>query len=621
MGRVWLGHDEVLRRDVAVKEVVPPAGLTAAEQDMSNARSLREARAIARLNHPNVVRIYDVVNTQPYPWIVMEYVPSRSLHQVISEDGPLAPAEAARVGLAVLSALVAAHRSGIVHRDVKPSNVLLSDTRVVLTDWGLATMEGDATVTRSGMIIGSPAYISPERAREGTSGPASDLWSLGATLYAAVEGRSPYERSSAIATLTALATEEPDPANRAGALRPVLNGLLRKDPAARIDAVEAERLLRKAMGRPKRIPVKPWRAPRPRIAPEPPPLAAAPTAAVPAAAVPAVAVPPAAPAPDDTRVEAPADDTSTTAEPEAPAEVAPESPEPVSPEVPAEPASAEPTDVQPTDVQPTDAQPTDVQPTAGPTSVLFGTGRAAPPVPPPARDDDEPGLPLGRGGVVLLAALLVLALVGIVVFAATHRSSGTAGPGPATSPKPGASAGSSAAASTAPSAAPPTQAPTQASTAADTGGGTPTLPAGWHYYSDPTGFTVAAPDGWTVSHKDTRVTFHDPAGGRLLIIDQRDDPQPDPVADWQDQERRRVAAGNFPEYERIGIRRVDYHLGAADWEFRFTDGGVRVHVINRGAIFGPHQAYGFYWSTPDDQWDANLPNFDLITRTFQGKTD
>src|SRR5438874_313450 len=266
MGRVWLGYDEVLRRDVAVKEVVPPPGLTAAEKDMSNERSLREARAIARLNHPNVVRIYDVVSREPWPWIVMEYVPSRSLHQVIEEDGPLSPTEVARIGLAVLAALCAAHRAGIVHRDVKPSNVLLSDQRVVLTDWGLATMEGDATVTRTGMIIGSPAYISPERARDGSYAPASDLWSLGATLYAAVEGRAPYERSSAIATLTALATEEPDPPLHAGPLRPVLDGLLVKDPAYRMGPLEAEHALRRAFGRPKQRPkATPWRAPRPQI--------------------------------------------------------------------------------------------------------------------------------------------------------------------------------------------------------------------------------------------------------------------------------------------------------------------------------------------------------------------
>src|SRR5256885_3141082 len=254
MGRVWLGYDEVLRRDVAVKEVVPPPGLTAAEKDMSNERSLREARAIARLNHPNVVRIYDVVSREPWPWIVMEYVPSRSLHQVTEEDGPPPPAEVARIGLAVLAALYAAHRAGIVHRDVRPSNVLLSEQRVVLTDWGLATMEGDATVTRTGMIIGSPAYISPERARDGTYSPASDLWSLGATLYAAVEGHAPFERASAIATLTALATEDFEPPIHAGPLRPVLDGLLAKDPAHRMGPFEAERALRRALGRTKARP-------------------------------------------------------------------------------------------------------------------------------------------------------------------------------------------------------------------------------------------------------------------------------------------------------------------------------------------------------------------------------
>ena len=228
MGRVWLARDEVLHRDVAIKEVIPPEGLTAAEREEMRQRTLREARAAARLNHPSVVRVYDVVRTDVHPWIVMEYVPSRSLHEVIADDGILPPGRVAQIGLQVLGALRAAHRAGVLHRDVKPSNVLLTDDgRVVLTDFGLATMPGEATVTRPGMVLGSPAYISPERAREGHAGPESDLWSLGATLYAAVEGNSPYQRSSAIATLTALVTEEPPPARHAGPLRPVLSGLLR----------------------------------------------------------------------------------------------------------------------------------------------------------------------------------------------------------------------------------------------------------------------------------------------------------------------------------------------------------------------------------------------------------
>src|SRR5215475_2779509 len=144
MGRVWLGQDEVLHRDVAIKEVIPPPGLTESESDEAATRGLREARAIARLNHPNVVRIYDVVAAEPHPWIIMEYVPSRSLQQVLEEDGPMRPAEAARIGLGMLAALVAAHRAGVLHRDVKPSNVLLSEDRVVLTDFGLATLVGDS---------------------------------------------------------------------------------------------------------------------------------------------------------------------------------------------------------------------------------------------------------------------------------------------------------------------------------------------------------------------------------------------------------------------------------------------------------------------------------------------
>jgi tRNA A-37 threonylcarbamoyl transferase component Bud32 len=245
MGRVWVARDEMLDRDVAVKEFVPPEWMTDDEKDKLRDRTLREARSAARLNHPHVVRIYDVVHAEGLPWIVMEYVPSRSLHQVIAQDGPFAPEAAARIGLHVLDALTAAHRAGVLHRDVKPHNVLIGpDNRVVLTDFGLATFVDDGAVTGSGLVVGSPQYVSPERARDGASTVESDLWSFGATLYAAVEGRSPYARDSAMATLMALATEPPDPAVLAGPLTPVLDGLLKHDPADRLTAREVEDRLR-----------------------------------------------------------------------------------------------------------------------------------------------------------------------------------------------------------------------------------------------------------------------------------------------------------------------------------------------------------------------------------------
>src|SRR3954471_9645804 len=245
MGRVWLARDEMLDRYVAVKEFVPPEWMTDEEKDRLRDRTLREARSAARLNHPHVVGIYDVVHADGLPWIVMEYVPSRSLYQVIGEDGPFDPIPGARIGLDVLSALRAAHDAGVLHRDIKPHNVLIGvDGRVVLTDFGLATFVDDGSVTGPGMVVGSPQYVSPERARDGASTVESDLWSFGATIYAAVEGRSPYAREGAMATLMALATEEPDPPVLAGPLTPVLTGLLQQEPRKRLTAGHVEQMLR-----------------------------------------------------------------------------------------------------------------------------------------------------------------------------------------------------------------------------------------------------------------------------------------------------------------------------------------------------------------------------------------
>jgi serine/threonine protein kinase len=246
MGRVWLAMDEVLRREVAIKEVLLPVGLTDDDAAELRLRTLREARTAGKVSHPNVIRVYDVIYAENRPWIVMEYVESRSLAQVLKEDGPLPPAEVARIGLAVLGALAAAHHVGVLHRDVKPGNVLLGDRRVVLTDFGLATFDDiGSALTASGIVHGSPQFIAPERAIDGTSTAAADMWSLGATLYAAVEGRAPYARASSYATLAALATAPPDPPRQAGALKPVLQGLLRRNPDARMKPDEVHALLRR----------------------------------------------------------------------------------------------------------------------------------------------------------------------------------------------------------------------------------------------------------------------------------------------------------------------------------------------------------------------------------------
>ena len=249
MGVVWQGRDELLGRDVAVKEMIWPPHLTEQEQQMACRRATREAQVAGRLSHRNIVRIYDIVEEDGHPCIVMEFLPYKSLRDILNEEGRLAPARAAEIGLGVLGALSAAHAEGILHRDVKPANILVGpDGRVVLTDFGIARAADSPTLTADGTVLGSPSYIAPERARGGQSGAGApaDLWGLGASLYTAVEGRPPFERDGALATLTAVVADEPEQAPHAGPLEPVISGLLRKDPEQRLGAAEAERLLRLA---------------------------------------------------------------------------------------------------------------------------------------------------------------------------------------------------------------------------------------------------------------------------------------------------------------------------------------------------------------------------------------
>ena len=507
MGVVWHARDELLGREVAVKEILLPPELPDEERAVLRRRTLREARSAAQLSHPNVVAMYDVVEEEGRPWIVMELVRSRTLADVVREDGPLPVRRVAEIGLQMLAALQAAHAVGVLHRDVKPSNVLLADRyRVVLTDFGIATLEGDSSLTQSGTLVGSPAYIAPERVKARSAGPESDLWSLGATLYTAVEGRPPHDRGSALPTLTAAVTEAPDPALRAGPLWPVLEGLLRKDPADRLTAPAAVRLLVLALRDEQSAPAAPSRQPSSRDRRWVPKVVAALVACL---VIGGVLVGWAMFKPDD-------------------------------------------------DNQTQSPQTTATRPGGGSTS-------QAP-----------------RG---------------------TPSGSGSSSPSSRTSPPPSSSS------------PPPTSAPSNTRKPSQSSTDPPALPAGFRRHNDPTGFSLPVPSSWTVERQNGRVYFREPGGSRLLLIDQTDAPKPDPVADWRQQEEAR--RDTYDDYRRIRIEPVDYFRKAADWEFTYAVRTGRQHVLNRGVITSPTQAYGIYWSTPESQWASSQPLLRTITRNFR----
>jgi eukaryotic-like serine/threonine-protein kinase len=598
MGVVWQGRDELLGRDVAVKEVLLPPELTDEERDVLRQRTMREARSAARLSHPNVVTMYDVVEEDGRPWIVMELVRSRSLAELIRKDGPLPPGRVADIGLQALAALEVAHPAGVLHRDVKPSNVLLADDgRVVLTDFGIATLEGDPSITKSGTLLGSPAYIAPERVRARGAGPESDLWSLGATLYTAVEGRPPYDRGSPLATLTAAVTQDPDPPQLAGPLWPVLEGLLRRDPAERLSVPEAKRLLQRAARTPQAL-RSIDRQPTPMEAP------AADGNTDHGERTRVLAIPQLAPTPDDE-----------------PASSALQEPPSTPVDVPAGPPSEPPPPVE-SQPPPAESQPAPAEIQRGP-----GTRRRAPLV-----------------AVLTTLAVVAGALIGWSVWRQGDRGDNQAQQpsGSSRTVAPPATGASTAQASQSPASdtrtssttsAEPTRPPTTSSPTTDrptttsptvtdrpssppaTSGGRGVVPAGFERYDDPTGFSLAVPTGWTPDREGSRVYFREPGGSRLLLIDQTDQPKDDPVADWTQQERARRSG--YRDYERIRIAAVDYFRKAADWEFTYAKGAGRVHVLNRGTVTSDDQAYGIYWSTPDSQWQDSLPKFRVFTETFQ----
>jgi len=570
MGAVWRARDELLNRDVAVKEIIWPPEMDDAERETVRHRAVREAQMVARLRHPNVVGVYDFFEEDGRPAIVMELVPFPSLRDTIRDEGPLPPARAARIGLGALAGLRAVHQAGVVHRDVKPANILLGpEDRIVLTDFGIAKAVDSPALTTSGILIGSPSYLAPERARGERADAAADMWGLGASLYSAVEGKPPFERRGVLASLTAVVSEEPDPPLRAGPLLPVINGLLRKDPGSRLGAADAERMLRDVLARdPAAVRTAsmtgPGRQPVPALGP-------------------------------------------------AAAEPAPSGPEADTESLP--PVAAAPAPVVMPPPEPAGAGGPDA---AGPPD---RPGAPVPPRPPPVR---RRGPRRARGVWAALIAVLGIAAITAAVTSAVSRTSDH----PTARQPPGAPGQSSvrastpaSARSTAPSApasasSPPSSA--RASSPAAAGGAASAVPGGYYRFTNSTGFSIGVPVGWQIQHVGHYVYIRDPAnGGIFLLIDQSDQPKSDPLADWQQQAAARQSS--YPGYHLIRLAAVSYPQAqkAADWEFTYERDGVEVEVLNRNVLANAQHAYALYWSTPVSDWNAYYHYFQVFAATFQ----
>ena len=653
MGTVWRAHDELLGRDVAVKEVLLPPGVDDETRDDLLERTKREARAAARLNHPNVVTVFDVVDFGGRPWIVMELVKSRGLNQIVRDDGPLSPERTASIGVQLLNALGVAHASGIFHRDVKPSNVLVADNgRVVLADFGIASVQGDPAMTRSGLILGSPSYIAPERARGLQAGPASDLWAVGATLYTAVEGRPPYDRDGIVPILTAAAMEDPDPFRLAGPLGPVLTALLQREPEKRPPIDEARLALRQvalmgpstapARGRsPKQTAVLPLEEipgsapPFPRTAPESAQSAAAVRPTSGGVAKP-ISGAPISGAPISGAPNSGAPISPTSGGPAGPISGGPVgsvsgspvgsvSGGPVGAGSTATPSTANPSTATPeSEMLPDEAAAFGVEPVSPPVgsppvgSMAVGsTAVGSTPVegaaggPPAAGKTYNPGR--NRTYAVMAAVLAAVVLLAVVAIALVNRGNDD-------DKKPNASQPTSSAPSTKASATgkPSPSSASTPSAAAPTGGtttGGTAIPAGWHKYTGPGGYTIGVPDGWSVQNRADGVAIQN-YQGPFLLIQTSDDPKSDPVADWEGQEPSRRSS--VEDYQRISIQKVTYRgWNTADWVFQFTKNGTRRQVLNRGFVASSTQAYGMYWETDASQYSASLATFQTFANTFQ----
>ncbi|WUE83830.1 protein kinase [Streptomyces virginiae] len=603
MGTVWRAQDETLGRTVAVKELRFSTGVDEDEKRRLITRTLREAKAIARIRSGGAVTVYDVVDEDGRPWIVMELIEGPSLAEFIRENGPLTPHRAAEVGLAVLDVLRAAHGQGILHRDVKPSNVLIAGNgRVVLTDFGIAQVEGDPSVTSTGMLVGAPSYISPERARGHKPGPPADMWSLGGLLYACVEGVPPYDKGSALATLTAVMTEPVEPPKNAGPLTEVIYGLLAKDPTHRLDDARTRAMLGAVLA-----------APEPAPAP--------------------VAVPTA----EETRQISLAD--AKEAVEKAAADKA---------EKAAERAAKKERERREREQRErARAALKAARKAATAAAATTAVSAAEPPTSKPSPVKAPLTDVMQRRTIVLAAAALVvvLAVVGSLIAYAfsdddtktkDESKGGNGKPSPAASaPKDPGAGGGSGGASPKPSGntgesggnangtagtganggtgagtggQQQTPAASQGQGATSGGGAGGALPAG--FFTERNfgfHFTMAMPEGFkqtAVAGENSGAIYSRDGGFPRIQVDYTDKPGDDARLAWA--KSASAVAGSSTNYRQIRIDTVDYrgYPTVADWEFEREQKGIKVRVLNRGFKLDATHGYAIMISCAADQWDG-----------------
>ncbi|MET7286097.1 protein kinase [Streptomyces sp. NPDC005573] len=636
MGTVWRAEDETLGRTVAVKELRFPSNIDEEEKRRLITRTLREAKAIARIRNNSAVTVFDVVDEDDRPWIVMELVEGKSLAEAIREDGLLTPRRAAEVGLAILDVLRSAHREGILHRDVKPSNVLIAeDGRVVLTDFGIAQVEGDPSITSTGMLVGAPSYISPERARGHKPGPAADLWSLGGLLYAAVEGVPPYDKGSAIATLTAVMTEPLEEPKNAGPLRDVIHGLLTKDPAQRLDDAGARAMLDAVLKKPEPEPLEAT-----RVVPLPPQ--------------------PDGPGRDgkgddkvrgalrSVRKAAGAAGTAAAARPK-------DAPEPKGTSSGAAGTSGRAAGGAgvPGQGSAGAADRPGANASSAPDSASGKPGSGWPVMPTPDLDLELAPRPVQRAPLtdvvprrtlVIIAVVVVLAVIGTILAvtlggddeggkdggakAASSASAsagqnggkgkdGRTGAGGGERTDSGSTKGTTAGSTASGKPGTATAAgdgATGSSGSKDTGGASA---ASTHKSAQ--GYSIGLPKGWAYKSSDGAGDRYTGPDGQRLLVGWTSTPKNDPVADWTNQERGMVR----PQYKRVSIAKADYRgWNTADWEFTYVDGGTKWRSIDRGFVVDDHLGYGLMYTAKAADWDSALrqDTWKTLTASFEPRS-